>query len=634
NNSNSGASTPLLTSDWIFDNLTILGAGKLDANGYNLTINADFNNTGTFTHSNRTVTFADNTQVTHIYGDTTFNNFICTTAGKSFQFEAAKTQTIIGTLTFTGQSGSLITLRSTIDDTQWNIDPQGTRGVNYVDVKDSNNINSTAIMAFLSLDTLNNINWNCLAFSVAEFVSIVDPDSGAGTDYTSLASWESNNQVDLSAATTLVFSHSGITGIIADTNSVTGTTSGATADVVHATSTQILLENVSGGPFESGEQIYQIQDTNYVTISNTGDMAISVASCRSSAGTADTTAVIIDGWTTLDTNYIKIYTEAENRHSGIWSESVYRLSGTVAANDTYILDIKENYVEVEGLQISLTNSGGYTGCKAVNIDSQVASSEISLNSNIIKGVISEVNSEATGIYANGVDIIAKIYNNIIYDFVNGTTANTAGIVTATGGTYYLYNNSLIDNYLGINIGAGTAAAKNNIVKGSGDVNAYIGTFAVGTDYNATDITDEIGSGSNNQILQTFLFVNESGDDFHLAAIDTSARNSGTDLSADVNLSISDDIDGNIRLGAWDIGADEGGKVIWDGSESSDWATGANWSGGTAPTSDSDVSIDGNYTNAPILDLTFGSTTINSLSLGVNNASTLTLSNGNSTTNKL
>ncbi|MCK5591767.1 MAG: hypothetical protein KAI72_07410, partial [Candidatus Pacebacteria bacterium] len=177
-------------------------------------------------------------------------------------------------------------------------------------------------------------------------------------------------------------------------------------------------------------------------------------------------------------------------------------------------------------------------------------------------------------------------------------------------------------------------AKNNIVKGSGDVNAYIGTFAVGTDYNATDITDEIGSGSNNQILQTFLFVNESGDDFHLAAIDTSARNSGTDLSADVNLSISDDIDGNIRLGAWDIGADEGGKVIWDGSESSDWATGANWSGGTAPTSDSDVSIDGNYTNAPILDLTFGSTTINSLSLGVNNASTLTLSNGNSTTNKL
>ncbi|MCK4944876.1 MAG: hypothetical protein KAS59_01270, partial [Alphaproteobacteria bacterium] len=289
NNSNSGAISPLLTSDWTFDNVTISGAGKLNANGYNLTINADFNNTGTFTHSSQTVTFADNTQVSHIYGDTTFNNFTCTTAGKALQFEAEKTQTIAGTLTFTGESGNLITLRSISEGTQWNIDPQGTRDVDYVDVKDSYNIHTTAIMAFHSLDILNNINWNCLSFGVAEFVSIIDPDDGVGTDYTSLSSWESNNQVDLTVATTLVFSHAGIMGIIADTDSVTGAVSGATADVVHATSTQILLENVSGVFEESGEQVYQTLNTNYVIISNTGDLAISAASCRSSAGTADTT---------------------------------------------------------------------------------------------------------------------------------------------------------------------------------------------------------------------------------------------------------------------------------------------------------------------------------------------------------
>ncbi|MCK5591548.1 MAG: hypothetical protein KAI72_06300, partial [Candidatus Pacebacteria bacterium] len=625
--------SPLLAGDWIFDNLTISGAGKLDANGYNLTINADFKNTGTFIHSSRTVTFADNTQVSHIYGDTTFNKFTCVTAGKAFQFEATKTQTIAGTLTLTGQSGSLISLRSTSDGTQWKIDPQGTRDVNYVDVKDSNNINTTAIAAFLSLDSLNNTNWNCFSFGVAEFVSIIDPDDGAGTDYTSLSSWESNNQADLSVATTLVFSHAGITGAIVDTDSVTGATSGATADVIHASSTQILLENISG-VFVSGEQVYQTQDTNYVTISNTGDLAISVASCRSSAGTADTTAVIIDGWTTLETNYIKIYTETENRHSGIWSDSVYRLSLTAGANDTHLLDIKENHVKVEGLQISLTNAGGYTGCKAVNIDSQVAPSGISLNSNILKGIISETNSQGMGIYANDADITAKIYNNIIYDFVNGAAANTAGITTATGGIYYLYNNTLIDNYLGINIGAGTAAAKNNIVKGSGNTNAYTGTFAAGTDYNATDGTDDIGPGSNNQTTQTFFFVNESGDDFHLSSADSGAKDSGADLSNDSNISISDDIDGETRLGAWDIGADMAGDVIWDGSESSDWLVGANWTGGAAPTSDSDVIINGNYTNAPTLDLISGLTTINSLSLGDNNASVLTLSNGNSSTNKL
>ncbi|MCK4945956.1 MAG: hypothetical protein KAS59_06815, partial [Alphaproteobacteria bacterium] len=363
-------------------------------------------------------------------------------------------------------------------------------------------------------------------------------------------------------------------------------------------------------------------------------MAISAASCRSSAGTADETAVIIDGWTTSFMNYIKIYTEAENRHSGIWSDSAYRLSKTAGANDTYILDIKENHVKVEGLQISLTNSGGYTGCKVVNIDSQVTDSEISLNSNIVKGTISEANSEGTGVYANGADTTAKIYNNIIYDFVNGATANTGGITTATGGSYYLYNNSLIDNYLGINIGAGTAVAKNNIVKGSGDTNAYIGTFASGTDYNATDGTDDIGQGTNNKTGQAFSFVDEAGDDFHLVFTDVGAKNSGMDLSADANISFSVDIESEIRSDTYDIGADEEMTVIWDGSESSNWATGANWAGGAAPTPDSDVIIDGNYTNAPTLDLTSGLTTINSLSLGANNASALTLSNGNSTTNKL
>ncbi|MCK4944738.1 MAG: hypothetical protein KAS59_00540, partial [Alphaproteobacteria bacterium] len=287
-----------------------------------------------------------------------------------------------------------------------------------------------------------------------------------------------------------------------------------------------------------------------------------------------------------------------------------------------------------GLQISLTNAGGYTGCNAVNIDSQVADSAVDINSNILKGTITEANSEGMGIYVSGADTTAKIYNNIIYDFVNGTTANTAGITTATGGRYYLYNNTLIDNYLGINIGAGIVVAKNNLVKGSGNDNTYIGTFANGTDYNATEGTDDIGQGANNKTEQAFSFVNEASDDFHLALTDTGAKDSGTNLSNDSNISFSVDIDGDTPIDTWDIGADEEMTVIWDGSASSNWATGANWAGGVAPTADSDVIIDGNYTNAPIVYLSSGAKTIKSLSLGANNASTLTLSNGNSTTNKL
>jgi len=75
-------------------------------------------------------------------------------------------------------------------------------------------------------------------------------------------------------------------------------------------------------------------------------------------------------------------------------------------------------------------------------------------------------------------------------------------------------------------------------------------------------------------------------------------------------------------------------ITWDGSESSDWTVGDNWVGGVAPISTDDVIIDGSYTHAPTLDLTSGTTTINSLALGATAASTLTLSNGNSTTKKL
>jgi hypothetical protein len=94
--------------------------------------------------------------------------------------------------------------------------------------------------------------------------------------------------------------------------------------------------------------------------------------------------------------------------------------------------------------------------------------------------------------------------------------------------------------------------------------------------------------------------------------------------------------GGIGLG----GAEDGEEgtlfigVIWDGSASSDWAEGENWKGGIAPTATDDVVIDGNYDNAPIINLSSGEITINSLTLGTNNTSLLTVSNGDSDTKKL
>ncbi len=141
-------------------NLT-LSLGTLTAPSGAFTVSGNWVRTGgTFTPGTgtNTVTF-DGLTTTIISGNTTFNNFKVTTAGKELRFTSDSTQIITGTLTLTGISGGLIKLRSTVAGSQWKIDPRGTRAVSYVDVKDSNNVNSLIIDPMNSINSGGNINW-------------------------------------------------------------------------------------------------------------------------------------------------------------------------------------------------------------------------------------------------------------------------------------------------------------------------------------------------------------------------------------------------------------------------------------------------------------------------------------------
>jgi filamentous hemagglutinin family protein len=138
-------------------NLTLTN-GTLNLNGKTITLAGNFANNATFNHNSGTVTF-DGAGTSTISGSTTFFNFASTTAGKQLTFTAGTTQTIAGTLTLTGTSGNLIVLRSSSTGNQWSINPQSTRSVSYVDVKDSNNTNATSITATNSTNSGNNTNW-------------------------------------------------------------------------------------------------------------------------------------------------------------------------------------------------------------------------------------------------------------------------------------------------------------------------------------------------------------------------------------------------------------------------------------------------------------------------------------------
>jgi hypothetical protein len=275
---------------------------------------------------------------------------------------------------------------------------------------------------------------------------------------------------------------------------------------------------------------------------------IATAKCRCTSGSADTAALTIDGWTTNSTHYIKIWTDPSEgyRHNGKWNTQKYRLTVTGAK----AISNNIGYVRVFGLQISIDG-----GQEAFSAPFPIGvTGEIYVGYNIIKATAA--GSDTKGIKIFRVSGSVYIYNNIIYD-IKQTAATSAGIEIYGVTSAPVYNNTVVDCYYGLWSELGTVIlAKNNIVKGSGDVNAYVGTFVSGTDYNATDGTDDIGTGTHNRTSQTFTFVDEVNDDFHLASTDSGARDHGVDLSSDPTFAFSDDIDGQTRSGTWDIGADE------------------------------------------------------------------------------
>jgi hypothetical protein len=69
----------------------------------------------------------------------------------------------------------MLFLRSSILGTQWNVDPQGSRSVSYVDVQDSRNINGSLIGAVNSVDSSNNNGW--LFPAGGSMFSLVSPNN-------------------------------------------------------------------------------------------------------------------------------------------------------------------------------------------------------------------------------------------------------------------------------------------------------------------------------------------------------------------------------------------------------------------------------------------------------------------------
>ncbi len=159
NYTNSGTTTVIGSSGSIGNIFS--NSGVFNAPAGTLTVVGNFGNTGTFNHNSGTVNMNNTTDNT-ISGTTTFYNLTkSVTTAHTLTFTAGTTQTIANTLTLQGASGQKLSLRSSSSGNQYSINPQGSKSVSFVDVKDSRNINSTIINATTnSTDSGNNLNWD------------------------------------------------------------------------------------------------------------------------------------------------------------------------------------------------------------------------------------------------------------------------------------------------------------------------------------------------------------------------------------------------------------------------------------------------------------------------------------------
>jgi len=282
---------------------------------------------------------------------------------------------------------------------------------------------------------------------------------------------------------------------------------------------------------------------------------------------ADTTAVTVSGYTTGVSNFIKIYTpnntttEANNsqRHQGKWDDGKYRIESS--AEYGQILEVSEEYVTIDGLQIA--NSGSKVNqSKGIRENMAAsASTDIKISNNIIRAT----GSGTPGAMTNGIQFNAgrsyKVWNNIIYGWYTGMTT---GYQNSTAVNHLFYNNTLINNTgIGLAIGGGAVpyiAVYNNISSGNGT------DFSLANvDQSGNNISFDATSPNVSFQGKNVSFADATNKDFHLSISDTSARNSGSDLSADSNLPITTDIDGQARptgVGVVDIGADEAATAIF------------------------------------------------------------------------
>lgn len=291
--------------------------------------------------------------------------------------------------------------------------------------------------------------------------------------------------------------------------------------------------------------------TNYTSLNlwedgEDGDLVsadiVAIAKCRSTGGTADTTAVTIDGWTTDATRYIKIWTDPAEayRHSGTRNSAKYRI--TNSSHFTHTISIQEAYTKLDGIQVKTTgadSSAVYVNAASCSISNCLAydcqfAGWIGNGYNIRHNA-TLINCISVNCLTNGFTVSV---NSTTVNFYNCVAANNGGSGIISSGGYSTIN--IKNCYSGGNTG-------DDYSKNALDTINFTTSLSEDGSLSTTTAAFATGSGCK------FANVTAGSEDLHVSS-GSSLIGAGTNLYAD----FTTDIDGDTRpsSGAWCIGVDE------------------------------------------------------------------------------
>lgn len=288
--------------------------------------------------------------------------------------------------------------------------------------------------------------------------------------------------------------------------------------------------------------------------------------------------VTTQGWVTDPTtnNYIRWFTPYDptevgttQRHRGTLTQPYFSFNGNLnISGGGGVADALWGF-KVEGFILVMTA----VFCNNIQLTDMTAPSVIEISDCVFIGRNGSGCSGTTSGIQVATDFFGtlKVKNCIFYNYDGSGNNSGAGshaaiyyVATASTGTVYAYNvTDFNSNYSFRHEGAsGTFVVKNCISNDSDTFGFYTAggsAFHTDSDYNLSDRASPDAPGTHSKRSRNVAFVSEGSNNFHLASTDTTAGNSGVDLSADANLAVTTDIDRDARPtpSYVDMGADEG-----------------------------------------------------------------------------